>query len=91
MATSISDIEKKRISEDINDLEQDGSMKETRAKKTTTDGILLIPQPSDDPDQPLVSTTRTTHKTFYSHEFSRTGPGAKSTSRSSSSFSKRSS
>jgi hypothetical protein len=55
MATSISDIEKTRISEDVNDVEHDGSTKETRVKKTTSDGILLIPQPSDDPSQPLVS------------------------------------
>jgi hypothetical protein len=62
MATSISDIEKRRISEDVNDVEHDGSTKESRAKKTTSDGILLVPQPSDDPEQPLVSAIQTTRK-----------------------------
>lgn len=79
MATSISDMEKKRISEDVNNLEQNGFMKETSAKKTTSDGILLIPQPSDDPDQPLVSAYHIIHKALYSLELPRTGPGARST------------
>lgn len=50
---SVSDTEKEGISEGV--IEQDGSEKGATTQKTTKDGILLIPQPSDDPDQPLVS------------------------------------
>ena len=74
-----SDIEKERIEEDVTDMEQEGSLKEAATKKTTKDGILLIPQPSDDPEQPLVSSLL---QFFDRHTdiHKRTGPGARSIS-----------
>lgn len=49
--------EKQQPSKDIKDVEHDGSGSEKTASvlKTTKDGIVLHPQPSSDPDQPLVS------------------------------------
>ena len=45
--------EKRAPSENINDVEVEGSIR-IGTQKTTKDGILLVPQPSDDPQQPLV-------------------------------------
>lgn len=81
MTVSISDNEKKIVEEDVNGLEHDGSIKGTATKKTTKDGILLIPQPSDDPDQPLVSLLPTL-RLQSPFTFQRAGLGVKSTSRS---------
>jgi hypothetical protein len=50
----MSETEKENISEDVRDIDIDGSEK-VPAQKTTEDGILLVPQPSDDPEQPLVT------------------------------------
>jgi hypothetical protein len=48
------DIEKEHVGE-VKDVEHSITSKEIETRKTTKDGILLIPQPSDDPEEPLVS------------------------------------